>query len=171
MHVADLGIINIQPIAGLASRSTPARTCPDFSDDDYLQCGVWRVLESCTSGRAFLQEHGARLNHRPTPANYFASLPSQRRGAVVADGNDALRLRANPTLPDRLAGIAELAADAVFALDGHWHKAASHDPRYNGMKMAVGHFYRLNLRTHTLRALAVGEGAHEHNLTVKGSVL
>ena len=49
---------------------------------------------------------------------------------------------------------------------GHWHKAASHDPRHNGVKMAVGHFYSLNLRTHTLRQLAVGEGAHEHALSV-----
>jgi heme oxygenase len=80
-----------QPLAGLARRSAHARTCPDFSDDDYLQCGLLRVLESSTSGRAFLQEHGARLNHTPTQANYFATLHSPRRGAVVADVNHALR--------------------------------------------------------------------------------
>ena len=155
-----------QPITGLASRSSHARTCPDFSDDDYLQCGLLRVLESSTSGRAFLQEHGARLNHSPSQANYFATLHSRRRGAVVADVNNALRTMANQTLPDRLAGIAELAAYEVFAVDGHWHKAATHDPRHNGVKMSVGHFYSLNLRTHTLRPLAVGEGAHEHDLSV-----
>jgi len=142
------------------------RACPDFSDDDYLQCGILRVLESSTSGRAFLQEHGARLNHSPSQANYFATLHSQRRGAVAADVNNALRILANQTLPDRLAEIAELAAYAVFAVDGHWHKAATHDPRHNGVKMSVGHFYSLNLRTHTLRPLAVGEGAHEHDLSV-----
>jgi hypothetical protein len=155
-----------QPISGLARRSSHARTCPDFSDDDYLQCGLLRVLESSTSGRAFLQEHGARLSNSPSQANYFATLHSPRRGAVVADVNNALRVMANQALPDRLAGIAELAAYAVFAVDGHWHKAASHDPRHHGVKMAVGHFYSLNLRTHTLRQLAVGEGAHEHDLSV-----
>jgi hypothetical protein len=155
-----------QPLAGLASQSSHARACPDFSDDDYLQCGLLRVLESSTSGRAFLQEHGARLNNSPSQANYFATLHSQRRRAVVGDVNDALRVKANQVLPDRLAGIAELAAYAVFAMDGHWHKAASHDPRHHGVKMAVGHFYSLNLRTHTLRHLAVGEGAHEHDLSV-----
>jgi len=51
-------------------------------------------------------------------------------------------------------------------VDGHWHQAASHDPRHNGVKMAVGHFYGLNLRTQTLRQLAVGQGAHEHDLSV-----
>ena len=155
-----------QPIVGLASRSSHARTCPDFSDDDYLQCGLLRVLESSTSDRAFLQEHGARLNNSPTQANYFATLHSQRRGAVAADVNNALRIMANQTLPDRLAGIAELASYAVFAMDGHWHKTATHHPRHQGVKMAVGHFYSLNLRTHTLRQLAVGEGAHEHDLSV-----
>jgi len=155
-----------QPITGLARRSSHARACPDFSDDDYLQCGLLRVLESSTSGRAFLQEHGARLNNSPSQANYFATLHSPRRGAVVADVNNALRMMANQTLPDRLAGMAELATYEVFAVDGHWHKAASHDPRHNGVKMAVGHFYSLNLRTHTLRQLAVGEGAHEHDLSV-----
>ena len=155
-----------QPIAGLASRSSHARTCPDFSDDDYLQCGLLRVLESSTSGRAFLQEHGARLNNSPSQGNYFATLHSHRRGAVLADVNQALRIMANQALPDRLSGISELAAYEVFAMDGHWHKAASHDPRHHGVKMAVGHFYTLNLRTHTLRQLAVGEGAHEHDVSV-----
>jgi hypothetical protein len=155
-----------QPLTGLARRSAHARTCPDFSDDDYLQCGLLRVLESCPSGRAFLQEHGARLSNSPSQANYFATLHSPRRGAVVTDVNNALRILANQTLPDRLVGIAELAAYEVFVVDGHWHKAASHDPRHHGVKMAVGHFYSLNLRTHTLRQLAMGEGAHEHDLSV-----
>src|SRR5487761_2584758 len=106
-----------QPLAGLARRSSHARACPDFSDDDYLQCGLLRVLESSTSGRAFLQEHGARLNNSPSQANYFATLHSPRRGAVVADVNNALRAMANQTLPDRLAGIPELVAYEVFAVD------------------------------------------------------
>jgi hypothetical protein len=170
MHVAPANTtVNaafFQPLAGLASQSSHARACPDFPDGDYLQCGLLRVLESSTSGRAFLQEHGARLNNSPSQANYFATLHSPRRGAVVADVNDALRIKANQTLPDRLAGIPELAAYEVFAVDGHWHKAASHDPRHHGVKMAVGHFYSLNLRTHTLRQLAVGEGVHEHDISV-----
>jgi hypothetical protein len=31
--------------------------------------------------------------------------------------------------------------------------------------MAVGHFYSLNLRTHTLRHLAAGQGLHEHDMS------
>jgi hypothetical protein len=49
--------------------------------------------------------------------------------------------------------------------DGHWHHAAAHDPRHDGAKLAVGHFYSLNLRTQTLRHLAAGEGLHEHDMS------
>lgn len=66
---------------------------------------------------------------------------------------------------DRLAHIPELAHYTCFAADGHWHKAAVHDPRHDGSKMAVGHFYALNLRTHTLEHLAAGEGLHEHDMS------
>lgn len=50
-------------------------------------------------------------------------------------------------------------------MDGHGHKAAVPDARHEGTKMAVGHFYRLNLRSHTLRHWAAGHGWHEHDLS------
>lgn len=40
-----------------------------------------------------------------------------------------------------------------------------HDPRHEGSKTAVGHFYALNLHSHTLRHLAAGEGLHEHDMS------
>ena len=72
---------------------------------------------------------------------------------------------ANEQLHDRLADIPELDRYEVFAADGHWHKAAAHDPRHDGVKLAVGHFYSLNLRTHTLRHLTTGQGLHEHDMS------
>ncbi len=50
-------------------------------------------------------------------------------------------------------------------MDGHGHKAAAHDLRHDGTKMAVGHFYSLNLRTHSLRHLTAGEGLPEHDMS------
>ena len=145
--------------------SPHARACPEFPDADYLESGVLRVLETSASGRAFLQEHGPRLAHPPTPANYFVTLHSPRRQALLAGVNRALLESANRTLPDRLAAIPELAKYECFAADGHWHHAAAHDLRHDGTKLAVGHFYSLNLRTQTLRHLAAGEGWHEHDLS------
>lgn len=136
-----------------------------MSDEQYVLLGVQRVLEGSQSGRAFLQEHGPRHEKPPAPANYFASLHSARRGAVLREVNHGVLTQANGQLHDRLADISELAGYEVFAADGHWHKAAAHDPRHEGVKMAVGHFYSLNLHTHTLRHLATGQGLHEHDLS------
>src|SRR5467141_2088908 len=97
-----------QPLAGLAAGSPHARPCPEFPDEDYLRCGVQRVLESTESGRAFLQEHGQRLANPPTQSNYFATLHSSRRCALLTQVNQTVLAAANRTLEDRLMEIPEL---------------------------------------------------------------
>ena len=154
-----------QPLDGLAAASPHRRPCPEFSDEDCIRLGVQRVLEMSESGRGFLQEHGLRFENTPGHSNYFATLNSPRRCAVIGDVNIALLAAADTKVHDRLADIPELAGYECFAQDGHWHKAATHDLRHEGTKMAVGHFYSLNLRTHTLRHLAAGEGLHEHDMS------
>lgn len=154
-----------QPLTVALAHATHTRPCPELPDEDWLRLGIQRVIEGSESGRAFLQEHGLRFNNTPSCNNYFASLKSPRRGALAREINLALLAAAPSHLPDRLANIPELAAYECFAADGHWHKAAAHDPRHNDTKMAVGHFYSLNLRTHRLRHLAAGEGLHEHDMS------
>lgn len=153
------------PLAGLAERSRHARACPGVSDAAWVEMGVLRALETFTSGRAFLQKrrfHG--LEGTPSTSGYFHSLSSRRRLELLEEIE--LKVRGEAVIGhDRLAHIPELEDYQVFALDGHWHKAAAHDPRHNGMKMAVGHFYSLNLRTHLLRHLATAEGLHEHDMS------
>lgn len=134
--------------------------CREFPDWDWLLMGVSRVLEASPSGRGFLQEHGPRFENNPTLANYFTSFRSERRRDVAHQVNRTLVAEVNERLPDRLAEIPELDNYACFACDGHWHKAAVHDPRHDGQKMAVGHFYSINLRSHALDHLAAGEGLH-----------
>ena len=154
-----------QPLNPLVARSAHTLSCREVSDEQYVLLGVERVLEGSESGRAFLQEHGPRHEQPPAPANYFASLHSARRCAVLQDVNHGVLTQADEQLQDRLADIPELAGYAVLAADGHWHKAAAHDTRHEGVKMAVGHFYSLNLSTHTLRLLATGQGLHEHDMS------
>jgi hypothetical protein len=165
---ADTRTVNemfFQPLTAALPLAIHNRPCPELPDEDWLRLGVQRVLEGSESGRAFLQEHGVRLENAPRHNNYFASLKSERRGALVREVSLALIAAARPRLKDRLADIPELAEYECFAADGHWHKAAAHDPRHGDTKMAVGHFYSLNLRTHTLRHLAAGEGLHEHDMS------
>jgi hypothetical protein len=127
--------------------------------------GIQRVLEASESGRGFLQEHGLRFDNPPGYNNYFASLRSERRRDLAREVSWNLITTVEAQVGDRLADVPELAQYACFAADGHWHKAAVHDPQHDGSKMAVGHFYALSLRTHTLRHLAAGEGLHEHDMS------
>ena len=150
------------PLDGLAAVSAHARQCPEFSDADWLAAGLGRCLEKAGSGRGFLQEHGLRLAAAPTHSNYFHSLHSERRLELLAGINASVLAAAR--LPDRLAELPELQNYECFALDGHWHQAATHDPRHGKVKMPVGHFYSLDLRGHQLRHLAAAEGLHEHDL-------
>lgn len=152
-----------QPLSGLAGASPHARYCPEFSDEHWLLAGVQRSLEPVESGRAFLQEHGPGLPCQPGHTNYFYSLHSERRLELVREVNRSVLAAAR--WPDRLAALPELARYECFALDGHWHKAAAHDPRHGATKMAVGHFYSLDLRGHQLRALATGQGLHENDMS------
>ena len=154
------------PLAGLVADSPHTRPCPELPDLDFVRLGIHRVLESSPSGRGFIQEHGARFERMPTHSNYFSTLRSARRGDLLKDVHDRLVAAAAVLLPDRLASLPELRSYECFAADGHWHQAATHDPRHDGVKMAVGHFYSLDLRSHALRHLAAAEGLHEHDMSV-----
>ena len=153
------------PLDGLAAASPHALACREFPDDAFIRLGIQRVLELSPSGRGFLQEHGPRFPDVPGHANSFASLGSPRRLEVLRDVGRALVRAADPVLTDRFAWIPELERYACFAADGHWHKAAAHDSRHDGVKMAVGHFYGPDLRTHTFRHLAAAEGLHENDMS------
>lgn len=156
--------IFFQPLTGRVAASPHTRPCPEFTDEAWLHLGLQRVLAAAPSGRAFLQEHGPRFADPPKRSNYFVALASERRCALARDVNRALL--ADTVLPDRLAHVPELAPYECFALDAHWHRAAAHDPRHEGVKMAVGHCFSLDLRGHQLRQLTVGEGLHEHDVTM-----
>lgn len=154
-----------QPLDQALANAPSRWPCPECPDEIWTKMGVQRVLEGSESGRGFLQEHGLRFGTPPKFNSYFASLRSKRRRDLVREVNQNLIESLEKKLPDRLASITELDAYACFAADGHWHKGAAHDPRHKEAKMAVGHFYSLNLRCHTLRHLAAGEGLHENDMT------
>ncbi len=154
-----------QPLEGLHSDSPHARPCPELPDGDFLRLGVQRVLEAAESGRGFLQEHGPGFDAAPSHHNYFAAWRSPRRCALLRDVSRTLLAQSDTRLLDRLADVPELSPYECFAQDGHWHKAAAHDGRHEQSKMAVGHFYSLNLRTHTLSHLTAAHGLHEHDMS------
>ena len=138
--------------------------CREFPDEDWLRAGVLRSLEDVPSGRGFLQEHGPRLNNPPKVSNYFESLKSARRGGLAREANLAVVAQVDALCEDRLKDIPAMENYEVFALDGHWHRGAAHDGKHKGAKMPTGHFYSLNLRSHSLRHLAANEYHKEHDM-------
>lgn len=123
-----------------------------------------RVLSSARSGRASLQEIVPARSQALNRSTYFLAQHNARRQALARDVN--LRLIGGAGLTDRLGHIPELAGYDCFALDAHWHRAASHDPQEGTSKPSVGHLYSLNLHSHLMRHLTVGEGVHEHDLSM-----
>jgi len=154
------------PVEELLPLCGMLRNCPELSDKAWIRLGLERALFELSSGRAFLQEYAFRLPQCPPIANYFASLKSARRLALALELNQRLTQRIAESLPDPLAGYADLANFDLYAGDGHWHGAAAHDAPVDGTKYAVGHIYALDLRRHTLRHLAVGLGKKEHDMHV-----
>ena len=156
----------LAPLEKLLPECQALRECPAFPDEAWIRLGVERVLHELPSGRAFLQQHAYRFAHCPPRANYFESLKSRRRVKLVGEVNELLCRHATQGLVDPLGGYEELTNFDLFAGDGHWHGAAAHDAPIDGAKRAVGHFYALDLRQHTLRHLALASGKKEHDMHV-----
>ena len=157
---------------------------------------MWRCLAEQESGRAFLHAHALPVPHLPDVVQYFDSLGSGRRLELIAQASDALfeRLPRASKVEDPFAQHRELDGFWLFAGDGHYHKAAVHNPRVvnaaelipkpallpaeggamsrkreepAGTKYAAGHFFALDLRTHLMRHLAAAdqqERRKEHDM-------
>ena len=84
--------------------------------------------------------------------------------------------------PDEAAGFADPYAQCeelddwdIYAVDGHYHKAACFDPKSENSKgelraIATGHFFRMNMRTHHMSCLGMAnpeDGKKKaHDMTV-----
>lgn len=143
----------------LGVESLPSfRVCPNLSDQDWLLFGVLRSLQPVQSGRAFLQREASLLPSCPERSQFFETLKSPRRLEFCEQAASALVARLSAVLPDGLAQFSALDGFDVFAGDGHHHAAAAHDPRdEKGRKHPVGHLFLLNLRSHSISHLTVGD--------------
>lgn len=146
------------PLEAMAKSSH--RNCPALSDEHWLRLGVCRVLSDARSGRGFLQQFCTWLASVPSLSLFFESLKSPRRLQHLEELTKALAR----TLPEHSPALPELEAYELFAGDGHWHAAATHDTPIDERRWAVGHLYALNLRTRALQHLCLCEGKKEHDL-------
>jgi hypothetical protein len=134
--------------------------CAGISDIHYCQLGVLRALSSSTTGQEFLQYHADQNVAAIDPSHFFKALQSPRRVANITSLNDLLSGPMNARVADPYAQCAELAGWDIYAVDGHYHKAACFDPKHTASDgtsraTATGHFFRMNMRTHHMSCLAM----------------
>jgi len=153
-----------EPALQLVAACPSFRVCPELSDPAWVAIGIQRALHESATGRAFLQTHGADLDFCPDPSHYFHTLNSPRRLQMLQEVNQLFARRLKESLTDDLAVFPQLDNFDIYAGDGHWHRAASHDLIIDEKTYATGHFYTLDLRRRTLGRLATAQGKKEHDM-------
>ena len=165
------------PLHSFLAQASHQYLCHKLSDLDWIHTGVLRALDDQPSGCAFLQKLSLSLQPTSTPgkSHFFESCKSQRRLRHLQALNDTFtqsqsrkalpsfsKKAGSTELTSRLASVADglnhyLKDFHLYAGDGHFHAASSHDlPLGSKSKAAVGHLYALNLRTQFLSHLAFG---------------
>ncbi|MCF7731287.1 MAG: transposase [Akkermansiaceae bacterium] len=149
-------------IVNLYPRSQRQYACTGISDIHYCQLGVLRCLSSSTTGQEFLQYHADQNVAHIEPSHFFKALQSERRLGNITSLNDLLATPMTEHVADPYAQCRELDDWDVYAVDGHYHKAACFDPKHLASDgtlraTATGHFFRMNMRTHHLSCLAMAE--------------
>lgn len=151
----------LHPMHAALTQAHHQRICPSLPDPEWLTCCVYRVLHQEPSGRAFLQRLSDRDDRIIPSSTYFDANATARRlrliREVTACVGDAWDERVRAAGLDPLAGHECLSDYEVFAGDGHYLEAATHDQPIDGTRYAIGHFFGLDLRTHRLFPMTVGD--------------
>lgn len=158
----ELASVFFADILQLYPRSLRQYDCTGISDIHYCQLGVLRCLSSSITGQEFLQYHADQNVADIAPSHFFKALKSQRRLENITSLNDLLNIPMNELVSDPYALCTALDDWDIYAVDGHYHKAACFDPKHVASDgtlraMGTGHFFRMNMRTHHLSCLAMAE--------------
>jgi len=159
----------------LYPRSLRQYRCTEISDIHYCQLGVLRCLSGATTGQEFLQFHADQGLADIDPGHFFKALKSQRRLTNITSLNDLLAGPMTSEIPNPYATCAELSDWDLYAVDGHYQKAACFDPKTDNSigelrAIATGHFFRMDMRSHHMSCLGMSnpeDGKKKaHDMTV-----
>ncbi len=148
------------PVVLALSRAKNFRACNEYTDQEHLNSGIERVLQSVASGRDWVQRLRLKFKLNLSVSNFFSSLRSSRRKQLVEEVSMDVRAQTDQAIchqkdDDPLSVHAELDGFAVYASDGHSHKASAHELPIKDKKRAVTHIYTCNLRSHSLAHTAL----------------
>jgi len=144
----ELKDVFLNPAAQALSRSTHQRQCPDVSDWQWIDMGVLRTLKDVRSGRDFLEQWN--LGNETQSVDYgqfFEIQRSARRLGLVRDVNQQVAAGMGPHEYSNIDTLDGLSNFDIYAGDGHYIGASTHDERIDGKRRAVGHFYSLDFRS------------------------
>jgi len=147
------------------------RKCREFPDEEYLESGISRVLSQAQSGRDWVQRLRMWMDSGLTVGNFFDTLRSSRRLALVEEVTDRVCHQLDATAKsghDTLAEHPELHGFAVYASDGHYESPSCHAKQIDGKAQPAGSFFSMNLRSQGLRLLDVArpKKQREHDMSV-----
>lgn len=139
-------------------RSKKIRVCQTYPDSNHLFSGIERVIAQVSSGRDWVQFLQLKFNLDLSVSNFFMALKSNRRFNMVVEVSQDVRQQLDQNLlpqNDPFSDYPELDGFALYASDGHSHKASAHEDPIAGKKRAVTHVYSVNLRSHSLSHIAL----------------
>jgi hypothetical protein len=179
-----VGVEFFKPLILFLDLSRSRRNCPALPDELWLEAGIRRCLSLFQSGRDFLQDLADHHDTEILRSTFFESLKSKRRLALLNEILAQAQIHMRRSLPDPFAAFKCLEDFDLYAGDGHYITAASHDkaaPRkapikdknpgrtaaFTATKYATGHIYTLCLRSHCVTHLTVSdqvERKKEHDM-------
>lgn len=154
----------IAPLQEFIDSAEHQYRCRAVPDSEWIHAGLERVAGDQRSGCEFIQQRVLRDITHLKKSNYFESCKSTRRYRHLNGICEAFlyhhsqaSLKEN-NLFEGLDRVNKLLADFhIYAGDGHFHAASSHDSRDDrDTKNAIGHLYALNLRNQDLSHLRLG---------------
>lgn len=158
------------PVFSAIKEAGAHRHCPEFTDEQFLESGIGRVIGFVQSGRDWVQRMQMWMNSRLSVSNFFQSLKSTRRLKLLEQVSESVRQQVDQSAyaaHDPLAMYPELKGFAVYASDGHYEQPSTHAEKVeNEPSEAVGYFFSLNLRSHSLSLLDIARPARkrEHDM-------
>ncbi len=147
------------------------RLCRSFSDTNFIESGVGRILSDAKSARDWVQRLRLWMDHRLSLSNFLDALKSPRRLLYLADISHHVSRQIAEQLPhelDPLRAHRELDDFEVFASDGHFHQGCAHPSRPELRSQPAGSFFSINLRSHALELLDIARPTRkrEHDMHV-----
>jgi hypothetical protein len=146
------------PLHEAYSNCESGYSCDEFTDNDYLESGVSRVIGKEKSGRGYVLQRFLSDFLTVKVATFFKALRSKRRLKMLSEVSeliiDDIRNR-SAAEDDPFIEYEDLKKFAVYASDGVEINPSIHDDKTFGRKWNTKHIFSINLRNNATSHIAL----------------